>query len=866
MNTYPAVSVVVAVYNVREYLPRFVDSLRRQTFSDFEALFIDDASGDDSAALVAGFASADSRFRLLRHTENRGLGVVCNLGIREALGETICFADPDDLLPENSLEVRYAAYKKHNAIVRACHDEVTDEGKLLNHETRPDGLPEICRPGEVAARVGVNPFLCAHWAWLLPTGLLRRNNILHGENMRTADDIIMLTQLFFHISRLAWIPDTVYRWIKRAGSLSHTLYTPEHYANYFQCCDNFYEEAEKNGQPQLADMFFNDYCLSYPNHFLGQVSEARSNENNARKLIAEMSRVCERHNVFARCLPELLKNPIKQAGLYRLWHIMQDSSPSALQRIFNSQNAVYQLSREAEYETIRKDGWKKEINFDKFDGEQSLLRARYLFCDTPPSELYFFGNATLGPAFAKNRKVFDGKDYAVYERILWLPVPPVSPDNGEKLNLLVDGKNTGLDHTPADIRRAFAPTPLNDSAFPADVRALRRLARSEAVRERFKDAWMFIDKDTEADDNAEHMCRWVLRNHPEINAWFVLNEDSRDWPRLEREGFKLVAHGSDTHKLLYLNCAKLISSQMDRYIFTVVEEKFFADFPKPKFVCLPHGVTKDDVSGWFNSIPFDLFITATHDETASIVIDGTAYQMTGKEVRPGGFPRYDRWLEPAETENMVFAMPTWRADLVGAWDGKGQKRAINPDFYSSPFVKMWKEFFDDTHLKNILDKHGYRIVFFAHPCFEDYLDGLQFPAFVEKRSKMHGSMIDVMKKAKVMITDFSSVAYDMAYMRKPVIYYQYENKSDFTLSQRWTNGYINYETMGFGPVCRDKDALVAALDETLQTGCVMREMYAERAAAAFAFHDAKNCERAYDFIMETSRPFFNATDRYGMEK
>ncbi|MDR1660318.1 MAG: glycosyltransferase, partial [Desulfovibrio sp.] len=191
------ISIVVAVYNARPWLERFVASLRKQTFKNFEVLFVDDASTDESAALVEGCASAEPRFRLVRHERNLGAGAARNTGIRASRGETVCFADPDDLLPENSLEVRYAAYKKHRAIVRACHDEVTEDGKLLNHETRPDGLPEVCKPGEAAPRVGVNRFLCAHWTWLLPTGLLLRHNIFHGENMRTAEDIVMLAKLFF---------------------------------------------------------------------------------------------------------------------------------------------------------------------------------------------------------------------------------------------------------------------------------------------------------------------------------------------------------------------------------------------------------------------------------------------------------------------------------------------------------------------------------------------------------------------------------------------------------------------------------------------------------------------------------------------
>jgi glycosyltransferase involved in cell wall biosynthesis len=348
------VSVIVAMYNAAAWLPRFIRSLRTQTLKDFEVVFVDDASTDDSAAIVEGYASADAHFRLLRHENNRGAGAARNTGICAAAGETVCFADPDDLLPENSLEVRYSAYRKHKAIVRACHDEVTEDWKLLNRETRPAGLPEICRPADVASSFGVNPFLCAHWTWLLPTGLLRRNDIFQGENMRAGVDIFMLTQLFFHISRLVWIPDPVYFWIKRSGSLSYRHYTPEHYANYFQCCDNFYEEAKKNGQPRLADMFFNDYCLVYPNHLLGQIGLGKSGESDARELIAVMAGVCERRNVLARCLPELQKNPLRQAGLYLLWRILQDDSPSAIERLAHSRNEIFGLQQDMEYEAIRK--------------------------------------------------------------------------------------------------------------------------------------------------------------------------------------------------------------------------------------------------------------------------------------------------------------------------------------------------------------------------------------------------------------------------------------------------------------------------------------------------------------------------------
>lgn len=850
-----AITVVVPVYNAEMWLPRFIVSLKNQTFKNFEVLFIDDASTDSSNELLTGYSSADSRFNLLGLSQNSGCGFARNFGIQKAVGETLCFADPDDLLPENSLEVRYAAYKQHNSIVRACHDEISDDGSMRNHETRPDKLPELFSPATEAERVGVNPFLCAHWTWLFPTDLLRRRKIFNGENMRTAEDIILLNKLFFHIGRMVWIPDTVYYWMKHEESLSTTRYTAEHYANYFQCCDVFYREAAKHQRMELADQFFDGYLALYPVHLLVQATQGKSDETDAQQLIAAMSRIAERYAVFQRCSEVMRRNPAHYAGLYRLMAVLQSRKPSALMRLVESQQVFNRVMEEKKFAAVRANGWSRKVSCDKLDRAGGLIRARYHFCDTVPEERFCRGGRDDEPAYAKSRSVSTGDGYKIFERILWLPLPTGEDD---RISLTVAGQDSGLHHTARQLHEAFAPRPLDDRDFPPEVRALRRLAHSPDIREKFGNAWLFIDKDTEADDNAEHLYRWVRRHHPEVNAWFVLQEDAPDWPRLQAGGFRLVAHGSMEHWVLFLVCAKLISSQMDRYIFNPLEERFFTDFPRPQFVCLPHGVTKDDVSGWFNSIPFDLFIAATHDEKASITADGTPYLMTEKEVRLGGFPRYDKWLEPGEVENLVFVMPTWRADLVGSWDGKGQRRELNPDFYASPYVATWKEFFDDARLKALLDQYGFRIVFFAHPCFADYLDGLPFPAFVEKRSKAHGSMIDIMKKSKVLITDFSSVTYDMAYMLRPVLYYQKETKAEFTQHQKWVAGYINYETMGFGPVCRNTDELLAALADSLHADCVMQAPFVDRVARTFANRDMSCCQRAYDFIMEASRPFVRA--------
>jgi hypothetical protein len=668
--------------------------------------------------------------------------------------------------------------------------------------------------------------------------------------MRTAEDIMLLVRLFFQTERVVWLPDTVYHWVKHETSLSTTRYTFEHYADYLRCVDTFYEEAEKNRAIDLADWFCDDYLSSYLQHCALQCVNGHSTEEDASRLMALADDICARHKTFER-FPDDSGNIALYPGLSTLRHALKDTSPSMLQRLANAFNAAREQFTAAPYAEVRRNSVQLPVRPDSYDIRQRLLRVRYQFCGELPEERLSHAGQPHEAAFAKTRLEYQGKDFAVFERILWLPVPAV-PDG--LLELHLNGQPAGLRHAPEEVRRAFAATPPDERALPVEARVLRKFAASPAAS-RFQDAWLFMDRDTQADDNAEHLYRWVTEQHPEINAWFVLSGDSHDWPRLTAEGFKLIAHGSMEHKALFLLCKNLISSQMDNYIFAPLEEEYYADLREAKFICLQHGVIKDDLSPWLNPIPMDVFVVTTQDEYASIVNDGTAYVMTAKEVCLSGQPRYDALMAPGEKEHIILAMPTWRGDLVGAWDGKGQKRALNPDFYSSPYVALWRDFFADPRLKALVDAHGYRLVFFAHPCLEDYLSGMPFPGFVEKRSKAQGSLQAVMKQSSLMITDFTSAAFDMAYMKRPVLYYQPESKESYAKRQNWGKGYLDYQTMGFGPVCTNRDELLAALENFLRSDCAMPVLYEARVDAAFPWRDGNCCRRIFESIMSGSRPF-----------
>lgn len=100
----PLFSIVLPTYGVAEYIRRMLECLQAQTYVNWEAIVVDDASPDKSAQIAQAFADEDARIRVVHHAVNRGLSAARNTGIDEARGRYITFFDPDDTCEPTLLE------------------------------------------------------------------------------------------------------------------------------------------------------------------------------------------------------------------------------------------------------------------------------------------------------------------------------------------------------------------------------------------------------------------------------------------------------------------------------------------------------------------------------------------------------------------------------------------------------------------------------------------------------------------------------------------------------------------------------------------------------------------------------------------
>ncbi len=112
----PTISIIIPVYNVERCLRRCLDSVAQQTFEDWEAVCVNDGSPDGSAAILAEYASRDSRFKIVTK-ENGGLSDARNVGMEHSTGEYVMYLDSDDLIHPQTMEIALALARRDGSDV-----------------------------------------------------------------------------------------------------------------------------------------------------------------------------------------------------------------------------------------------------------------------------------------------------------------------------------------------------------------------------------------------------------------------------------------------------------------------------------------------------------------------------------------------------------------------------------------------------------------------------------------------------------------------------------------------------------------------------------------------------------------------------
>ena len=264
-------------------------------------------------------------------------------------------------------------------------------------------------------------------------------------------------------------------------------------------------------------------------------------------------------------------------------------------------------------------------------------------------------------------------------------------------------------------------------------------------------------------------------------------------------------------------------------------------------IFLQHGITKDDVSNFLNRYKknYSIIITASKYEYKFFL--SSKYSYTTKNIKLTGFSRFDNYIINEKinyTENKILLIPTWRMNIKGTWRPITYEGIYSDNFIKTDFYEFYNSLMNSPKLLDAMKKYNYKGIFCLHPSFSEQWRDFKNNSIFSIMDKYNYQSL--LSEASLLITDYSSVFFDFAYMKKPIIYTQFDYEK--YRKNHYKKGYFDYILNGFGPVCLDLETCINSIIDELKGGCKMKKKYLRRVQKFFSFFDRNNNERIYNII------------------
>lgn len=366
---------------------------------------------------------------------------------------------------------------------------------------------------------------------------------------------------------------------------------------------------------------------------------------------------------------------------------------------------------------------------------------------------------------------------------------------------------------------------------------------------RRKNIWLVYEKFSNyAQDNGYFFFKYCMENLTEEqkkNIFYVIDKRSPDYKNVKKYKKHVVQFMSMRHMMYCLTMKICIASDSKPHLYKWRSTPSFIvnGINRKRELFLQHGVTAlkkvHMLFGKKGSSPMTYFVTTGKVEQ-EIAVNELLYT---EETAPiTGFARWDA-LENKEDkkDRFILVMPTWRSWLEDVSD---------EDFMQSDYYNRYTSLLKSPELAKILEESNTRVVFYIHPKFAGYIDNFK-DLVGEKISYIpfgQEPLNELMMKCSMLITDYSSVCWDVYYLDKPVLFYQF----DYDKYSVAHGSYINMETGLFGNRSTEEADLIKDIRHFVENGFVENEKDRIDAAKYFEYRDNNNSKRIYEFLKKNN--------------
>lgn len=360
-----------------------------------------------------------------------------------------------------------------------------------------------------------------------------------------------------------------------------------------------------------------------------------------------------------------------------------------------------------------------------------------------------------------------------------------------------------------------------------------------------KRIWLVFEKFClMAQDNGYYFFKYCMENLPKeekSHIYFVIDRNSSDWDRMKKYGSQVIAFMSFKH-ILYALASKIYvgsDSKKHLYIWRAKPNLISKKISKKNILFLQHGVTAlkkvDNIFGQRGSSPMTYFAVTSGFEQG-IVVDNFGYKPQNVPIL--GFTRWDVLEDTSKKdERIILVMPTWRSWL----EEKSVDEFKKSDYYSN-YMKMLQS----KKLAKILEENHVKLVFYIHPKFKDYLNEFNISKNnIEIIPFGKEPLNEIIKRCSMLITDYSSVCWDVFYLKKPVLFYQF----DYTMYMQAHGSYLDMEHDLFGDRYTEYEDLIQGIERYIRNNFKEHEKYVRMRNYYFEYRDHDNSKRTYEYII-----------------
>lgn len=378
----------------------------------------------------------------------------------------------------------------------------------------------------------------------------------------------------------------------------------------------------------------------------------------------------------------------------------------------------------------------------------------------------------------------------------------------------------------------------------SQIWALCKLAMARVISCWYRDdapIWLIADRGSIAGDNGYKFFLYMKKEHPEVRTYFILSKTVPEWNLLAPYADSRLEFRSMRHYVYLWRATHLISTHVQGYFpfvgLGLWVKKIYPFYSRKKHIFLQHGVSKDYTPFLeYRNTDVDLVMCAVEPEYDFFI---HRYSYPKEKVALTGMCRYDQLKDESQDRKQILLVPTWREYIYK-----------DAGFELTDYYRTYASLITSSRLVALLEKYDWRLVFYPHHEMQRYLGSFTQLALHERihiAPETECDLSDHFRQSNVMITDYSSVYFDFAYMRKPVLLYQFDREQ--FQSGHYEQGWLDYDHC-FGPVSKTEEQLLDELEHLIQNDLQPKQEFVEYANRLYPFRDQKNSERNYQSIIQ----------------